>query len=113
MGIMIFPLVIIVLIALELLVLPTLVYFRRKKHPDITKLPSPWVFVNGILLAAVAGYIFGLPVGIPIACSFENAGNLCGLAGMFMIPPLFSLLAALGAPVIVYVIGRHQSGTDQ
>jgi len=43
---------------------------------------------------ALAGLVAGYFVGVGYACSGENAGNLCGLVGVFITGPI-GLIAGL------------------
>jgi hypothetical protein len=43
--------------------------------------------------ACVGGYWLGMAIGIAIACMPENAGNLCGLIGVFGVGPLVAGVA--------------------
>lgn len=69
------------------------VYLASRPAPASAKCAS---FLRYLLRAAgagAAGYLVGAAVGILVACSPEDAGNLCGLAGVFGAGPLLSALA--------------------
>ena len=99
-------------VILEFVAVPVCVYIRRQKNPDQTGLPSPGTYAASIGIAAVVGYITGVLAGIKIACSMEEAGNLCGLTGYFFYGPFFALVAAILAPLVVWIIGKAVSKSD-
>jgi hypothetical protein len=65
----------------------------RPKH----RIPV-FVYALLILVCAAIGYLFGMIAGNDIVCaSSRSPGNLCGLAGIFVIGPL----AAAGAILLM------------
>lgn len=95
------------ILMLEIVLIPAFVYVRNKEAPNRGGMFSPIVFALSIGGAAIIGYVIGVPLGIQFACSMENAGNLCGLAGYFLLGPSLALIAALLAPIIVWIIGNR------
>ena len=63
--------------------------------------PDPKREVSAVRYALVAlavgavAYVIGTIVGIGVACSSANAGNLCGLVGVFGVGPLLAAAAIL------------------
>ena len=94
------------IIVLPLVGLPIYIYINRGKAPDQAKRPSLVVYASSIGIAAVVGYGVGVSIGIGVGCS-QGGGNLCGLVGFFLFGPLFALTAAILAPMIVYISGKH------
>jgi cytochrome bd-type quinol oxidase subunit 2 len=93
------------LVLLELIALPLIIHFKRKSAAEFEWLPSPAIFLGAIFIAALVGYAVGFSVSRGVACSGDEAGNLCWLTG-FIVGPRIALIGALVAPVIVYVIGK-------
>lgn len=67
--------------------------YRRAPEPKQQVLAARYVLMT--LTVGVAGFIVGAVAGILIACSPEDAGNLCGLAGIFGLGPFLAALAIL------------------
>lgn len=58
--------------------------------------PERRSFLRYIAISAGAGFVgywIGTAIGIGIACMPENAGNLCGLIGVFGVGPLVAGVA--------------------
>lgn len=55
-----------------------------------------WPYVLRLVLWATGGFFIGMTLGIALACTPADAGNLCGLVGVFGLGPL---MAALGLAV--------------
>ena len=47
------------------------------------------------LAVGVAAYVIGTIAGVAVACGSEEAGNLCGFAGIFGVGPLLAAAAVL------------------
>lgn len=101
--------IMVVTLALEIILVPVFVYVQRKKSPRGSRLLSPIVFALSIGGAAIIGYVIGVPLGVKIACSMDNAGNLCGLAGYFFFGPLLALIAATLTPIMVWIFSNRVS----
>jgi len=66
-------------------------------------------YVLALLVCAVVAYLIGLQYGIEWACSSPWGGNLCGLAGFFVIGPMAAALAIFfvgGSIILVRRDGR-------
>jgi hypothetical protein len=74
----------------------------RPKH----RIPA-LIYVAIILMCAAVGYFFGMIFGIDYACSLP-AGNLCGLAGVFIIGPLVSAGAILLIGSLILLLPRDK-----
>jgi hypothetical protein len=61
--------------------------------PEPKKKLSLVRYVLVTLGVGALAYVVGTVVGISVACSSENSGNLCGLAGVFGVGPLMSAVA--------------------
>ena len=55
-----------------------------------------WPYVLQLVFWATGGFFTGMLLGIALACAPADAGNLCGLVGVFGLGPL---MAALGLAV--------------
>jgi len=109
----IFAFMMFVCVVLVIIFVPAYVSVRQKEEPNLTGVPSPILFASIIAIAALFGYFSGVPVGIAIACSTEEASNLCGLTGYFISGPLCALLAAVLAPLVVWIWGNAASKSEQ
>ena len=65
------------------------------------------VYAAIILICAAAGSFFGMIFGIDYACS-PPAGNLCGLAGVFVIGPLSSAVAIIVIGSLILLLPRDK-----
>jgi len=65
--------------------------YRYAPHPK--KEVSGLRYVLLALAAGALGYVIGTAIGIAAACTSEDAGNLCGLAGVFGAGPLLAAAA--------------------
>lgn len=75
-----------------LLALP--VYYLRYRHaPGRTNERSLARYLAVSLAVAMVAFVIGAMLGIVIACLPSNAGNLCGLVGIFGTGPLVSAVA--------------------
>jgi hypothetical protein len=74
----------------------------RPKH----RIPA-LIYAAIILICAAAGYFFGMIFGIDYACS-PPAGNLCGLAGVFVIGPLSSAVAIIVIGSLILLLPRDK-----
>ena len=72
------------------LVSVALYYFIYRAAPEPKRHPSVRRYLLVVLGAGVLAYVVGAIVGISAACSAANAGNLCGLVGIFGVGPLLS-----------------------
>ncbi len=50
----------------------------------------------GIILGVLAGGFLGYVAGYFVACEVFNAGNLCGLFGVFLTGPLGAIVGGVG-----------------
>jgi hypothetical protein len=64
-----------------------------RKRPDADRRLTGGVYTLILLVCAVVAYPVGVLLGINWAC--PSAGNLCGLAGFFVVGPVASALAIL------------------
>jgi hypothetical protein len=72
----------------------TVFYGRyRRKRPDADRPLTGVAYALILLASAVVAYAAGVLLGITWAC--PSAGNLCGLAGFFVVGPVASALAIL------------------
>ena len=78
---------------LAALVAVPIYYAIYRYAPDPKKEVSVVRYVLVALTVGAVAYVIGTIVGIAVACSPANAGNLCGLFGVFGVGPL---LAAAG-----------------
>ena len=68
-------------------------YLTYRSAPEPKKpLPVARYVLLTLVVGAVA-FVVGTIVGTSVACSPANAGNLCGLAGVFGVGPLLSAVA--------------------
>lgn len=107
MDIMVYPKIASAIVTLALVIVPTWVFLQNKRAPASRELHSPGIYGCAIAGAAAAAYGIGLPLGIAVACSSPDAGNLCGLAGFFFYGPIFAATAAIVAPLILWVIAKR------
>jgi len=76
------------------MVCATVFYARyRRNGPDADRRFSGLAYTLILLVCAVVAYLVGVQVGILVAC--PRWGNLCGLAGFFLVGPVASALAIL------------------
>jgi hypothetical protein len=76
------------------MVCATVFYSRyRRKRPDADRPLTGVAYALILLVSAVIAYAAGVLLGITWAC--PSAGNLCGLAGFFVVGPVASALAIL------------------
>jgi hypothetical protein len=68
-------------------------YLSHRKAPGRTKPASVLRYLAMALGAGAAGYLLGALLGIWAACSPRDAGNLCGLVGLFGVGPLVAAVA--------------------
>jgi len=66
---------------------------RERPNPERRVPALAYAFV--LLVCAIIAYFIGMMLGAEWACSGPAAGNLCGLAGVFLIGPLASTLATI------------------
>jgi hypothetical protein len=72
-------------------------YCRKRAEADRRLKATAYALI--LLACAVAAYAIGVLLGISWAC--PSAGNLCGLAGFFVVGPLASALAILLAGTVL------------
>lgn len=84
-----------VILGLALILLPMFYLSSRASKPSKKHLPLPF-YLFASLGSGVLFYGVGTAAGIGLACSAENAGNLCGLAGFFGLGPLLAGPAIAG-----------------
>jgi hypothetical protein len=70
-------------------------YLSYRDAGEPTRHRSVVRYVLVVFGLGVAAYLIGTIVGVAAACSSENAGNLCGLVGVFGAGPLLSAVAIL------------------
>lgn len=78
---------------LAALIAVPLLYLSYRTAPEPKR---PLFLLRYLLLtgaAGVVGYVIGAAVGIAVFCSAVDAGNLCGLAGVFGTGPLSAAVA--------------------
>jgi hypothetical protein len=76
------------------MVCATVFYGRYcNRRPEAERHLSGVAYALILLACAVAAYLVGVLLGIMWAC--PSAGNLCGLAGFFVVGPVVSALAIL------------------
>ena len=71
-------------------------YLKYRNSPEPKRRRSLAVYILGLVALAVLAYPIGVAIGIAVACASADAGNLCGLIGVFGLGPLFSGVAILG-----------------
>src|SRR6266852_3914212 len=74
----------------------------RPKH----RIPG-FVYTAIILVCAVVAYPFGMVWGNDFACS-SSSGNLCPLAGVFIIGPLVSACAIILVGLLILLLPRDK-----
>ena len=80
---------------LAALVAVPIYYAIYRYAPDPKKEVSVVRYVLVALAVGAVAYLIGTIVGIAAACSPSNAGNLCGLFGVFGVGPLLAAVAIL------------------
>lgn len=68
-------------------------YLTYRLAPEPKQRLSAARYVLVTLGVGASAYVVGTIVGISAACSPADAGNLCGLAGVFGVGPLLSAVA--------------------
>jgi hypothetical protein len=68
-------------------------YLTYRYAPQPKKRLSVVRYVLVALGVGASAYLVGTIIGISVACSSDNSGNLCGLAGVFGVGPLSSAVA--------------------
>ena len=91
------------------LLLP-LFYMTYRRAPEPKRQLSAVRYVALAFLAGALAYVVGTTVGILAACSSANAGNLCGLTGVFGVGPV---LAAGAITTYGYLSTRNARRTDR
>lgn len=77
-----------------LLSLP-LYYFLYRRLPEPKKQRSLLKYLSTALAVGFIAFVAGMMLGILAFCSAEDAGNLCGLAGVFGTGPLLAAIAVI------------------
>jgi hypothetical protein len=72
-------------------------YLVYRRAPEPKQQPSIGRYFLGAIMFGVVGYVIGTALGIGAACFAVDAGNLCGLIGVFGVGPLLS-----GSAMFVY-----------
>ncbi len=72
-------------------------YAAYRRTPRSGERISPARYLLTIVLAGAVGGVVGMMAGIAVACAPADAGNLCGLTGVFGTGPLLSAVAILGS----------------
>jgi hypothetical protein len=70
-------------------------YLLYRRAPEPKKNVSVARYLVVSLAVGAGGYAAGTAAGIAAACSSADAGNLCGLIGVFIVGPLLSAVAVL------------------
>ncbi len=70
-------------------------YLSYRDAPEPKRHPSVAAFIAVALGLGAAAYLIGTTLGISAACSSVDAGNLCGLVGVFGAGPLLSAVAII------------------
>ena len=70
---------------------------------------SVFGYVVAIIVCGAAAGFFGLTLGIAKACNGSDAGNLCGLWGVFVTGPIFFAAAILLAGLLISSMRQPQS----
>jgi hypothetical protein len=65
-------------------------YMTYRRAPEPKRQLSAVRYVALAFLAGALAYVAGTTVGILAACSSANAGNLCGLTGVFGVGPVLA-----------------------
>jgi hypothetical protein len=78
-----------------------------RKRPDADRRLTGVVYTLILLVCAVVAYPVGVLLGINWAC--PSAGNLCGLAGFFVVGPVASALAIVLAAGLLTGLGSRPS----
>lgn len=65
-------------------------YVTYRRAPEPKPQLSAVRYVALALLAGGVAYVVGTAIGIWAACSSANAGNLCGLTGVFGVGPVLA-----------------------
>jgi hypothetical protein len=79
---------------IALLALP-IYYVSYRSAPQPKKEVSLARYAGMSLLTGVVAFIVGTTLGVWVACSPADAGNLCGLSGFLGVGPLLSAVAIL------------------
>lgn len=79
-------------------------FYARHSNPQ--KRISLVAYVLVLLVCAIVAFFVGLQYGIAWACSSPSAGNLCGLAGFFIIGPVASAFAIFFAAALMTLSPR-------
>jgi hypothetical protein len=75
----------------------------RPKH----RIPV-FVYAAMILISGVVAYFFGMIFGNDFACSSPSSGNLCPLAGIFIIGPVVSAFGILLIGSLILLLPRDK-----
>jgi hypothetical protein len=78
-----------------------------RNRPDGDRRLTGVVYTLILLVCAVVAYPVGVLLGINWAC--PSAGNLCGLAGFFVVGPVASALAIVLAAGLLTGLGSRPS----
>jgi len=90
------------------------IYFynaHSKRRPNPERRLPVLLYIFFLLVGGVVGFFFGMIKGAEWACSFPKAGNLCGLAGVFLTGPAAAAfaIAAVGSLVLLMPSDRPDS----
>lgn len=86
------PLTGMVALLVGLLSLPVF-YLLYRRAPQPKQERSLGIFVLAALAVGMFGFVVGSALGIAASCFGDDAGNLCGLAGIFGTGPITAALA--------------------
>jgi hypothetical protein len=70
-------------------------YFVYRRAPEPKQERSLGIYLVAALGVGLIGFVTGMALGIFAACFTDDAGNLCGLAGVFGTGPLLAALAMI------------------
>jgi drug/metabolite transporter (DMT)-like permease len=88
------PLTGMLVLLVALLCLPVY-YAAYRRLPEPKPARSLVRYLGTAFALGLAGFVAGMILGILAFCSAEDAGNLCGLAGVFGTGPLLAAIAAI------------------
>jgi drug/metabolite transporter (DMT)-like permease len=70
-------------------------YIVYRRAPEPKQERSLAIYLIAAFGIGLMGFVTGMALGIAAACFTENAGNLCGLAGVFGTGPLLAAIAMI------------------
>ena len=70
-------------------------YLKYRRAPEPNRHPSALLYALGVAGVAAAAFVIGTFAGISVVCRGTQAGNLCGLLGVFISGPLLATAAMM------------------